>query len=486
MSLLEQLQAELAGMRVVAGQRHSFPTGVQANTLPLLHGANGLWSVPGMERDIISTRVIPKGLAGAIPARGTNSDNPLFPYLTGFLPGSGANPNGICDEPPVAGPMKNCLQTATHGRYSFKTREIELTSLAHQQTNRAEFMDLRVINDPLLAPNFNANGIIVPNVGTANLTQELLMRFVELGIAFQNKLARQLFTGNPANNTSGGGYKEFPGLDILIGTNKKDAITGASCPSLNSLVLDFNFRRIGDTSSGADIVRTVTYMYRILRSNAEKMNLAPATWSIAMRETLFYELSAVWPCSYFTYGCQVRDTTNQVLNLDSGDMLAMRDAMRNGSYLLIDGIQVPVVFDDAIDEDSNTTSNRVTNGSFASDIYFICNTFNGGSAGLYWEYFDYSKIPLAVPGGQLGTFFWTDGGRYFWTMKPPVNTCVQWQAVVEPRLVLPVPHLFGRLLNVQYTPLLHTRDPFPTDPYFINGGVTQRVTAPSFFADFKG
>lgn len=488
MGLLQDLARELQGMQVVAGQRHTAPSGVFGNTTPYLHGPNGLWSVPGIERDIISTRVQPVGIAGAIPARGSNVTDPLFPYLTGFLPGTGANPVGLCDEPPTAGPMKNCMQTAAFGRYAFKTRELELTTLARQQINRSEFMDLRILNDPLLAPGFNNNGIITPRVGGASLDREALMRFVELGISFQNKLAKQIYTGNPANNTSGGGYREFPGLDLLIGTNKKDAITGQSCPSLNSLVLDYNYRRINDVTAGADIVRTITYMVRILRSNADKMGLMPATWSMAMRETCFYELTAIWPCSYMTYGCAMRltDGTQQVV-IDAGDQLAMRDAMRQGKYLLIDGQQFPVVFDDAIDEDTNTTSNKVTNGSFASDIYFICNTFLGGMAGIYWEYLDYSNGTMdAVTDGRLGSFYWSDGGQYFWHLKPPVNTCVQWQAYIEPRIVLPVPHLFGRLTNVQYTPLIHPRDPFPTDPYFTNGGVTARNTAPSFFADFKG
>lgn len=488
-TLVQQLARELAGMQVVSGQRHSAPSGVFGNTTPYLHGPNGLWSYPGLERDIISTRVQPVGLAGAIPARGTNVTDPLFPYLTGFLGGSGTNPNGLCDEPPTAGPMKNCFQTAQFGRYAFKTRELELTTLARQQINRSEFMDLRIVNDPLLAPGINNNGIVVPGSasGGNNLAREALMRFTELGIMFQNKLTKQLYAGNPANNTGGGGYREFPGLDLLIGTNKKDAITGQSCPSLNSLLLDYGYKRIGDTSSGADIVRTLVYMIRILRSNADRMGLMPATWSMAMRENMFYELTAAWPCSYMTYGCQMRATDgSQTLIIDAGDQLAMRDAMRQGKYLLVDGAQFPVVFDDAIDEDSQTTSNKVTAGSFASDIYIVCNTFLGGMAGIYWEYLDYSQGTMdAVADGRLGSFYWSDGGQYFWHLKPPVNTCVQWQAYIEPRLIVPVPHLFGRLMNVQYTPLLHTRDPFLTDPYFINGGVTSRTTAPSFWADYK-
>lgn len=488
-SVVNQLLAELQNMQrvpgafPVQGQRHTTPSGTPS--LPYLHGPNGLWSVPGVERDIISTRIQPTGLAGSIPARGTVTLNPLFPYLTGFLPGSGANPVGVCDDWPTAGPMKNCLQTADFGRYGRMTRELDIT-FPGRQINRGEFMDLRIINDPLVAPGINSNGIVTPG-GSAQLTQELMMRFVEVGIEFQNLLSKQLFTGNPSNNTSGGGYKEFPGLDLLIGTNKKDAITGQLCPSLNSLVTDFNFRRVNDTSAGADIVRTVTYMMRVLKSNADRMNLSPVTWAIVMRESLFYELTAVWPCSYMTYGCQMRATPDQQLVLDGGDMINMRDAMRNGRYLLTDGVQTPVIFDDAVFENTSTTTNRVTAGSFASDIYFIPMSFRGGMSGIYWEYIDYSQTAMqTAAAGNISQYFWTDGGRYLWHAKPPKNFCAQWLTIIEPRLIFPVPHLAAKLRNVQYTPLMHTRDPFPTDPYFVNGGVTARNTAPSLFADYKG
>jgi hypothetical protein len=452
-----------------------------------MHGPNGLWSVPGVNRDVISTRVQPRGLAGAIPARGTNQTDPLFAYLTGFLQGSGSNPVGICDDAPTAGPMKNCMQTAQFGRYQRSTRELEMVTPT-QSINRSELFDLRIVNDPLTAPGFNGNGIVMPDTAAANLNNELSVRFAEVGIEFQNLLARQLYTGNPANNTSGGGYREFPGIDLLISTNKKDAITGQLCPSLNSLIQNFNFRSVGDTTAQGDIVRWMTYMYRILNSNAERMNLQPASWAIVMRETLFYELTAVWPCSYMTYGCQLRATDgSQTLSLDGGDMIAMRDNLRNGQYLLIDGRQVPVVFDDAIFESTNATAGaNVPSGTFASDIYFIPMTFLGGMSGIYWEYFDMSPAISLAQQGNVGQYFWTDGGRYLWHAKPPKNWCLQWQVRIEPRIILPVPHLAGKLRNVRYSPLMHTRDSFPNDPYFVNGGVTARNTGPSFFADYKG
>jgi hypothetical protein len=113
-------------------------------------------------------------------------------------------------------------------------------------------------------------------------------------------------------------------------------------------------------------------------------------------------------------------------------------------------------------------------------------TFLGGMSGIYWEYFDMSPAISLAQQGNVGQYFWTDGGRYLWHAKPPKNWCLQWQVRIEPRIILPVPHLAGKLRNVRYSPLMHTRDSFPNDPYFVNGGVTARNTGPSFFADYKG
>lgn len=473
------------GASLSVGVKHTTPSGTAST--PYMHGPNGLWSVSGLERDIISTRVQPRGLAGALPARGTNIMNPLFPYLTGFVEGTGTNPSGPCDDGPVAGAMKNCLQTAAFGRYTYMTRELDITRVG-QQINRGEFMDLRLVNDSLLAPGFNGNGVVVPNVPGGNaLISDIVGRFIEVGISFQNKLSRQLYTGNPANNNGGGGYSEFPGLDILVGTDKVDAITGQNCPSLDSDIKDFNYGRVTTMSGSEDIVNVLTYLMRTLRSNAERSGLAPTTWAIVMRETLFYELTAVWACSYMSYRCSPRTGTSS--NIDAGDMIAMRDAMRNEQFLMIDGIRVAVILDDAISEETSTDTSRVTGGSYASDIYVIPLSVRGDLAVTYWEYFDFQGAGAAASAIQQGplleNYFWTDGGRYLWHAKPPKNWCVQWIGLIEPRLIFRTPHLAGRITNVQYTPLQHTRDAFPDQPYFVNGGVTSRDTAPSWYSDWN-
>ena len=67
--------------------------------------------------------------------------------------------------------------------------------------------------------------------------------------------------------------------------------------------------------------------------------------------------------------------------------------------------------------------------------------------------------------------FWTDGGKFLWTVSR-TKWCVDWSAKIEPRYRLLTPHLAGRLQNIQWTPIQMFRQPFPTDGYFTDGGLT--------------
>lgn len=477
-SVLDQLLKEIGEYRTKA-----LPSGTPSG--PYLTGPGGMFGTAGLRRDVISTRVQARGLASMLPARGTNEMQPLYPYITGFQAPTGSNPSGVCDDPKTAGPIKTCWQTASFGRYSFQSREFEINH-AGQQTNRGEFQDLQLVN-PIIS---DQSGLTSPQSSRQRfqLVNEMAMRMVEVGVAFQDQLVRQAYTGNPANNEAGGGYKEFPGLDILIGTTKVDATTGTPCPSLRSDIKGFNYANIS-TSGGQSIVNVLTYMMRMLRHNAERMNMGGVRWAITMRQALFWELTAVWPCAYMTYRCLAQDNDQTRLNIDTGDQIAMRDAMRNGSYLVIDGVQYPVIIDDGIVEENRADNGNIPITGYASDIYIIPLTIRDGTmAATFWEYYDYSAnnsaMDVAGVGGWTEAFFWTDGGRYLWHRKPPLNWCVQLLAKIEPRLIMLTPHLAGRVTDVVYQPLQHERDAINGDDYFTDGGVTSR-SASRLYSDWN-
>src|SRR3990167_1426759 len=163
-NVLDMLVEALAErMKMNPRYKHTSPSGTPST--PYYTGPGGLFGVQGLERDVISTRVQPKGIAGVLPARGSMLTNPLFAYITGFLDVTGSVADGVCDDPQTAGPGKSCIQTAAYGRYSFLTRELELNRVG-QQIDRGEFLDLRIINDPLLQ---SMGSIVQPNVAGSAL-----------------------------------------------------------------------------------------------------------------------------------------------------------------------------------------------------------------------------------------------------------------------------------------------------------------------------
>ena len=74
------------------------------------------------------------------------------------------------------------------------------------------------------------------NMNPAGMSQAQLTdmvvhaEMVGVGVQMERKLATMLWQGSTANNTSGGGYKEFPGLDDQIATGQIDAETGTTMP----------------------------------------------------------------------------------------------------------------------------------------------------------------------------------------------------------------------------------------------------------------
>jgi hypothetical protein len=449
------------------------------------HGNGGLLSAPGMSRDVINAMLLPHlGLQSLLPSYPSNEQNPLYGIVTGVTATSGSEPTGPCDDPPVAGLMKLCTQSYVFGRQSRMTRVFELDRVG-LTTNRGEYSDFNLVGNPV---QDNPNVPTMPgNASPAQaLNNEIAKSNFELAVAWARDFGPRLYTGNPTNNTAGGGDKYYRGLDGLINTGYRDAETGSACAAADSIVASFNSANVA--SNGAGIVRAFTSIARRLRFNATEMGLMPTQWVIAMRWSAFYELTEIWPCAYLTYRCASVNSAGQPMTATVADYNSMRDQMRGdwdnrtGQYLLIDGVKWPVVIDDAIPETA------LSAGAFNSAVYFVPLTVIGGRRVTYMEYVDYT-----APGGAMdmarayapeGAYMATDNGRFLWHKKPPTNFCVQALVKAEPRLILRTPQLAARLTNVAYTPLQHERDAFTTGYYFVNGGKTDRLGyGPSFFSE---
>jgi len=455
------------------------------------HGPFGLMSAPGMSRDVINAMLLPHlGVLKLLPSHASTDEFPLYGIITGQTAATGtfngSNSAGVCGDPPTAGLLKLCSQSYRFGRQSMMTPVIELDRVG-RVNNRAEFRDYRLIGNP-----FQAEGIAPTLQGSASIQNSLNNEVAKVSYELANDWIRNFgpffFTGNRTNNTGGGIITEYNGLDALINTGYRDADTLTLCARADSLVRSFASANVQTNAAASNgIVATVTGIDRALRFRAVEMGLVPVRWVLAMRWSLFYQLTEVWPCAYSTYRCQTgtglsdaQPAVNDALRLQEmrNEMRGDWDA-RTGQFLWIDGVRREVVIDDTIPETA------LAAGAFNSAIYWVPLTVIGGFESTYMEYFNYDTPEGAMAAARIlapgDSYFTTDNGRFLWHKRPPTAYCVQAQVKSEPRLILRTPQIAARLTNVGYTPWQHEDDWSTASNayYHLNGGKTGWI-APSF------
>lgn len=474
-SNVKQAMMEVFAEMMGVSQKHDLPSGFTTTT-NFMHGPSGIFSTAGIDRNVFSTRVQPRGLLSVLPANGVTDTNPIVQYLTGFTAESGSEPSTPCAECVKAGEMKGCRQGTAFGLICRETDELDLSAVG-RSVNRGEMFDLRLVNDPMLntAPLWVPGS--VPKGVQDVLNREVMARWLTLGVTFENKLAQLIFEGNPANNV-GTGYAEYSGLELLVTTGHTDVISADSCPSLDSDVKDMNYLSVEDDA--ATIFAYMQMVYRFVKHNAETMGFMPVQWVWVIKDSLFRKLADYWPCVYASFGCNA--TANDISNnVNALEMRRMSDDIYNNRYLVIDGERIPVVIDDSVPYEKNgDAGSTLPAGTFASDVYLLPMTVRGGLPVTFMEYFDYSAangVMRAVADGRMGNEFWTDGGRWLWTFSR-TRFCANWTAKIQPRLRLLTPHLAGRLQNIQWTPLQMFREPRNDQGYFVDGGYTYLSSAP--------
>jgi hypothetical protein len=426
-----------------------------------LHGDTGLFSTPGLERDIISAHVRPYGIADKIPALPSVNEDPRFGSITGFSDDIGAEPLNACEDAPT-GYMKGCNLTARFGMIRRDTNTVEMDKVM-LRVNRGDFTDLVLRGRVLGLSNVEPSGM---NQGDI-LNIITMAEMVGVAVRTERKLVKQIWQGSVLVPN------EFPGLDLQIATGIVDADTGIPCPALDSDVKNFAY---GDVGASSDIVTYLSSMEWYLRNLAYTTGVDPVEWVIAMRPELWFELSAIWPCAYHTNKCGGAVDGTSTVMIDGRENTTERDAMRNGLYIHINGNRYNVIPDVGIYEKNSVNDANLIPGEYASSIYFLPLTIGGGFPVLYREYVDYRR---AAPDISLlrgkEDFFWTDAGVYSWAIEQ-IKWCYKMALKTEQRIVLRAPQLAGRIDDIKYAPLQHLRDVDPQSPYWKDGGVSYRTS----------
>jgi len=453
-------------------------------TTPLVvppHGPNALFNTPGLGRSLVNAGIISylPGLFGALEAKGhvytTRYINPVFGMMTGQTASSGTEPTENCAVGRRPGNLKLCKQVWPFGQMTMTSQVVSLLD-AGQVNNTGESLDLQLIGNPFAD---------LPNVGIATNPRDIFLRreakaLVELVNAFRRDYAPLVFTGNPAN-TSGnaGGYKEYNGLDRIINTGFVDSETGARCYAADSLIATNLTGKIIQ-ANGEEFVSTLVEAYDSLHYLASQLQLGDIQWAFVMRRGAFRALTEIWPCTYRTYRCTLTNDNARV-NLDGNEMARTVNEMRQGEYLLIDGVQVPVIVDDTEPE---TFVNNATagGGTWQSDIYLVPlagSAFSGDEyspAGqiTFLDYFDFRAPGAAqdvINGLQIqATASVSADGRFLVIKEPPTRGCYDIQIWTKVRLINRAPFLSAKFEDVRYQKRFQERSPVPGNTYNLNGG----------------
>lgn len=471
--LLEVIQEQTQAIKELASkpaEKSAFSATSPTTQFP--RGAQSLWGNAPVERDIITAHIRPEGLASMLPKLPSLVESPFYGVITGISDDIGSEATNVCDPNPT-GYIKGCTLTSQFGRLARDTNVIDIDDVA-LKLNRGDFTDYRLYGRMLGLENLQPGNITEADMLNVVTKAEMVIA----GVNIERKLAKHYWQGSVANNTAGGGYKEPPGLDSQIATGHVDALTNTACTAVDSDVKNFAYDEVGGT--GRDIVEYLSMLEFYLRNNARKMGLDPVRWVVVMRSELWFELSAVWPCSYLTHRCATSSGSNPMVINDNVNV-NMRDDMRNGMYIDINGNRYPVVLDDGIFEHSNVNNGSLIPGEYASSVYMVPLTIAGNFPATYIEHVDYraSARDISLLNGKQS--FWTDDGMFMWAYEEN-RFCFRLVTKTEQRIVLRAPHLAGKIDAVKYSPLQHLRSFDPDSPYWVDGGVSTRTSPWSNYA----
>lgn len=424
------------------------------NQTELLYNTGGLFADCCLESPILNTLIQPiYAMANLIPVRATIQERTRYGFLTEISDPGTNYPDEPCDDPPVVGDLSGaCFADFAPGRISWKTNTMEVDALIRNAC--------RGITDNLYFVGSIRGVSAVPTSAMLNDRDVVKRAAVRRQIGFlgrqlQRDILRQFWSGDPtnvANNTPGGGRREFWGLNNMIrddyGTPAVPWVTGTNCSNLNSDVKDFGNNCIG---GAVGLYRYMQELEDTIYQRAMYQGLLPTQWVWVMHPILWAEIVKTLPCEMLTYSCVNPGITVNVGGDNGLGMVALQQELRNSMRITVNGRSYPVILDQAMP----IVTNPGPTPSYTSSIYFIPLNVAGEEV-LYFQHMDYTQFgeQLApIPGSaDVGLHGWTDGGRFHFLVERS-RWCFEILAKTELALVFRAPWLAGRIDNINACPL---------------------------------
>lgn len=427
------------------------------------HGPDGLLTYPGVRPDMYS--LVPRvgSFTASLPMLPSVNAKERFEFLTGVTAQTGSNPTDSCGTAPTSGKAKVGQIDVEFGEFYKATEQIKVGK-AGQRVDRADVN--RRLRNPINELSENPFVPMPPAANAESFNTYLGKAFLEFGQGVMLDFAYADWRGDPTKDNTQtylGWIREYLGLDGWIKTGYTDVVSGNAMTSLDSQVITYN------AALGASFVQSVVDAYDVFLMEAEIKGTPNARGVFVIHPRMKAQLFEIWACNYHTARCLPTEDNGRVL--DVTEVTRLRDAMRNGNYLLINGEQVPVMFDAGI----AATQNQGT-GIWTADFYFVPMDDGLGNPLTYREYVpmdesnqDVREI-IASTGGEYRVM---NGGLYLMTWEK-VKFCISYYFTAHVRLILERPDLAFRIDDVQFDNRFKITDPFPGSTYHRDGGTTFR------------
>lgn len=449
-------------MMVLTGQKHD-PSTTVSNWVGA-HGAGGLFSDGAVRPDMYSAIARPRGLSQMIPLVGSRMNNEVYEILTGQTVTEGTRAADICSEGPMAGKLKVCRQVIPFGEMKIDTSVERLTRFGR----RIDYSDLdrNVLNldgvgNPLLPQILDSNNV---NSDTGKMLYEAYL-------AIERSYALMDINGVNGNTSNAADYNlwisQFNGLAREIRTGRVDSVSSVACPAADSIVITHNAPIASNGTNGQTFVANVVNLVRSAMQRANDVGMGDFDFALAMHPSAAWAVYDVWACNYYTDRCT--GAAGNEVTRDAVSITNFRDGMRRGQYLLVDGMQIPVVFTHGLQWEG------VSNGVFNTDILLIPLRWSGRPL-LYRHFFPLNNADAtawlnAQPNPPVRII---NNGLYAVGMRTTNGFCSKIEIISQTRLILDTPFLAGRLNDVQVGYQVSGFDPYPGMSNYVNGGQSSR------------
>lgn len=428
------------------------------NSGPDLYDEGGLFGRCDGEGTLINAVVGASGIEQKLVWRGTDVQHNIIEMLT-LLDSTGFAQSTVCGD--CGKPQyKICHQVSCFARICQSTDTFQADALGLKKTSNNP---MRVLFGNVTAPD----GTVLLKMGQ-QIDDLFLLQLGIAGYDLRGRVAYEIWNGTGG---TAGGYTSMTSLPTLINTGYGDAtVYGVACDALDSLIISYGSNQVGATGAPS----LYQYLARVVRGLAYRARAGGFQWETA--NVIIAISHQLVDCFFDAFACQygqVCNNTDQPTQNNSMEVARLRDQMRDGMFVTIDGRRYQVVVDPFIPYHQHSAGNTTLN---CSDIYVLTTRINGREV-LWGEYQDFRKTlgnEIAWFQKNFGGATWSviDNGRYLMWPTASNGICFDARLLVKPRLVAQMPWLSGRLTDVCCAQIAGYPDPTLGDGlYTVDGGV---------------